>query len=168
MAGLVLIGAAVGGLASIVSWFSAKRGPEGVDTVPVDLSKYAGLWYEIARLPTSFQKGCTNTTAEYVNYGNKIRVINRCFRDGEQTTGKAWAYPTGNPGIFGVSFFPGIFGNYSVIRLSDTTSMVSNNKKTMLWILHRNSKMSETELADHLQFASERGYDVSKMLINSQ
>jgi len=50
-------------------------------TVPyVDLQKYAGLWYEIAKIPNRFQKKCAgHTTAEYtLRKDGKITVLNKC------------------------------------------------------------------------------------------
>ena len=52
-------------------------------TVPqVDLQRYAGLWYEIAKIPNRFQKKCAGrTTAEYtLRKDGKIKVVNRCIQ----------------------------------------------------------------------------------------
>ena len=60
----------------------------------VDLNRYTGLWYEIARLPHFFQRGCINSRAEYrLNQDGTVAVINRCERDGEppkRGPGCAW------------------------------------------------------------------------------
>lgn len=59
----------------------------------VDLKKYAGLWYETARTPNSFEdntprregerySACFNSTAEYELAGpDRIRIRNRCTRE---------------------------------------------------------------------------------------
>ena len=53
----------------------------------VDLQRYAGTWYEIARLPQWFQRGCYDSTATYsLNDDGTVKVINRCQREGEQTS----------------------------------------------------------------------------------
>ena len=55
-------------------------------TVPsVDLRKYSGVWYEIARLPNKFQKDCaSDVTADYtLQQDGKIKVVNRCREDGK-------------------------------------------------------------------------------------
>ena len=59
----------------------------------VDLEKYSGKWYEVASIPKNFQKGCSNTTAEYSRgkRGN-ITVINTCMVNGKQNRGKATAF----------------------------------------------------------------------------
>lgn len=52
----------------------------------VDLERYMGIWYEIAALPTSFEKGCTCTKAEYQLADDKsyVKVINSCMKKGKQ------------------------------------------------------------------------------------
>ena len=55
----------------------------------VDLDRYAGRWYEVARFPNSFQEDCTGeTVAEYERLSNgQIRVVNSCrHSDGAQFT----------------------------------------------------------------------------------
>lgn len=49
----------------------------------VDLGRYTGLWYEIAKIPNRFQKQCVRgTTAEYtLRDDGKITVVNRCFKE---------------------------------------------------------------------------------------
>ncbi|MGH9902673.1 MAG: lipocalin family protein, partial [Pyrinomonadaceae bacterium] len=54
----------------------------------VDLSRYAGLWYEIARLPNRFEEKCAgDVTAQYTLLGaDRLKVVNRCRkRDGRMT-----------------------------------------------------------------------------------
>jgi len=62
----------------------------------VDLNKYFGTWYEIARFPNRFQEGCVGTSAHYtLLQDGKIGVLNQCRKgslDGEISSakGKAW------------------------------------------------------------------------------
>src|SRR5919112_419129 len=62
---------------------------EPLRVVPaVDLSRYAGLWYEVARLPNRFEEKCAaDVTAEYTPRDDgRITVVNRCRkRDGRMT-----------------------------------------------------------------------------------
>jgi len=60
----------------------------------VDLSRYVGRWYEIARLPNGFQQKCADmVTANYtLRSDGKIEVINRCRKaSGEYATAKGKA-----------------------------------------------------------------------------
>jgi apolipoprotein D and lipocalin family protein len=67
----------------------------------VDLEKYSGVWYEIAAFPTRFEKGCSNTTAEYqISEKGHVIVINRCTRENKRTNikGKAFIVPNSSSG----------------------------------------------------------------------
>ena len=71
-------------LALTINIFSQQNPPKTVKYV--DLKKYAGLWYEIAKIPNSFQDHCVKgTTAKYVlKDDGEIVVINSCIdEDGE-------------------------------------------------------------------------------------
>ena len=71
-----------------------------LEVVPqVDLARYTGRWYEIATFPQRFQKGCTDSCAEYrLQDDGKIEVLNSCFRNGKVETakGKAWVADKSN------------------------------------------------------------------------
>ena len=71
---------------------TSNKSDEPVTVNSVDLNKYVGTWYEIAKIPNSFQKKCaSNTTATYIlrNDGN-IDVINRCIeKDGSISEGNS-------------------------------------------------------------------------------
>ena len=66
-----------------------RKVKEPLRVVPsVDLPRYAGLWYEVARLPNRFEEKCAgDVTAEYTPKGaDRLKVVNRCLkRDGERT-----------------------------------------------------------------------------------
>src|SRR5690348_15839064 len=56
----------------------------------VDLARYEGLWYEVARLPNRFEEKCAgDVTARYERLGDdRLKVVNRCRRH-DGTTAKA-------------------------------------------------------------------------------
>lgn len=121
----------------------------------VDLDRYLGKWYEIARFPFSIQEGCHATTATYsMRSDQKIDVLNECrmgaFDGGLSTAnGKAWVVDreTGAKLKVSFNFFMGLFGggDYWVIRLADdySYSVVSEPKGRYLWILSRTPEMSQ-------------------------
>lgn len=48
----------------------------------VDLSRYMGVWYEIAHLPVSFQEGCYATKATYtLRDDGVVEVLNTCNKN---------------------------------------------------------------------------------------
>ena len=49
---------------------------------PVDIKKFSGLWYEIARIENSFQTSCVASSVEYkLQVDNTYDVYNRCFEN---------------------------------------------------------------------------------------
>jgi apolipoprotein D and lipocalin family protein len=112
----------------------------------VDLERYSGLWYQVARYPNSFQrKECRLSTARYtLREDGRVEVRNDCWEDqvgGErnQTVG-AVARPVDETNSWlRVRFFR-IFGaDYLIIDL-DTDyrwAVVTTPDKKLLWILAR-------------------------------
>ena len=79
-----------------------------VQTVPfVDLNRYVGLWYEIARYTKWFERGLTDVTAKYLLAGDYIQVINSGYRKGKltTTTGKAYIVEGSGNAKLKVRFF---------------------------------------------------------------
>ena len=84
----------------------------------VDLSKYVGLWYEIASFPQRFQKDCKCTTAEYLQMPDStIKVINRCTKPDElsQIKGKAFVEPNSGNAKLKVQFFWPFKADYWIV-----------------------------------------------------
>jgi apolipoprotein D and lipocalin family protein len=130
-----------------------------VVTVPhLDLDRYAGKWYEIARYPNRFQKSCAgDVTAEYVlQPDGRIQVINQCRRaDGSvnRADGVARKANPSKPAsqlkvrfapAF-LSFIPAVWGDYWVIGLADDYrwAVVGDPSREYLWILSRTPSMSD-------------------------
>ena len=147
---LILIGLLLGATYSLAEDSSAKRPLEPVPSI--DLNRYIGTWYEIARLPNSFQEKCLgDVTANYsFNDDGTIRVINRCRKEnGEMTEaeGKARRLSMDEPNSklevrfapAWLSWLPFVWGNYWVIELAEDYSyaVVGEPKREYLWILSR-------------------------------
>ena len=153
-------------------------------TVPsVDLARYAGLWYEIARLPNRFQSDCTgNVTATYaIQEDGSIKVINRCLKiDGDTTSAEGVARrnddDTSNaklkvrfaPAI--LSFLPFVWGDYWVIGLAPDYSyaVIGEPTREYLWVLSRSPEMPEDLLNAVLERVKEQGYDLSSLVRTKQ
>ena len=77
----------------------------------VDLNRYLGIWYEIARFPNRFQEGCVASRATYTLLEDgKIGVLNQCYKGGlsgelSSATGKAWVVDKETNAKLKVSFF---------------------------------------------------------------
>lgn len=115
-------------------------------TKPVELNRYLGKWYEMARYENGFEKGCEGVTAEYKQGDyDLIEIINSC-REGtpkgelRASTGKAKITPDSNNTKLRVSFFgPFYVGDYWVLdRAEDYSwSIVGEPTGRYLWILTR-------------------------------
>jgi len=137
----------------------------------VDLEKYTGLWYEIARIPNRFQKQCAkNTTAEYsLREDGKIKVVNRCLKENgevDDITGIAKiADPVTNAKLkvsfvrfLGISLF---WADYWIIGLAEDYrwAIVGTPSRKYGWILAREPRLSPEVLSHINQKLSEQGYN---------
>jgi apolipoprotein D and lipocalin family protein len=105
-----------------------------LDVVPhVDLNRYVGRWYEIARLPNRFEKKCTDSvTAIYsVRTDGKIEVVNRCRKSsGDYTTakGKAKVVDKTTNAKLKVSYFWPFYGDYWILDLDENLRICSGGR----------------------------------------
>ncbi|MBN1480133.1 hypothetical protein EH223_19425 [candidate division KSB1 bacterium] len=150
----------------------AQHEQQTVKTVEfVDLDRYAGLWYEIAKIPNRFQKRCASgTTAEYKLIDNGyVQVINRCREaNGDQASikGRARVVDSRTNARLQVSFvrFFGknwFWGDYWIIGLDKNYqwAVVGHPDRTYGWILSRTPEMAESDLQSCYQILREQGYD---------
>ncbi|GAB3237026.1 lipocalin family protein [Hymenobacter seoulensis] len=142
----------------------------------VNLHKYSGLWYEVARLPTRFEKGCQHVTAQYKLQPNgKVKVVNTCHKESlngpaETVTGTARAVDKTNAKLK-VQFFWPFEGDYWVLDLdlSDYRyALVGEPGRKNLWILSRTPHM-ERSIRDRLvAHARELGFPVENLIFTPQ
>ena len=132
----------------------------------LDLARYAGRWYEIARYPTSFQRGLVGVTAEYsVRKDGKLKVLNGGFKGTlggkrSESTGKAWAPDPEHPERLKVQFFWPFKGDYWVIDLDPDYqwAMVGERSRNYLWILSRTPELSDETVEALMDSATALGY----------
>jgi apolipoprotein D and lipocalin family protein len=148
-----------------------SQAPETVASV--DLEKYAGLWYEYASFPARFQKGCTNTTAEYkISPKGYVIVINKCTREKDRTgiEGKAFVVPNSGNAKLKVQFFWPFRGDYWILDLAEDYSWaaVGSPKRNYLWILSRTPVIEEKLYNEITSRVAAKGFDISKLQKTSQ
>ena len=145
-------------------------GSEPETVASVDLERYAGRWYEYAKIPNRFQEQCArNTTADYAILENgRVEVVNRCVRsDGtvDEARGVARVVDPETNARLEVSFvrllgFNLFWGDYWIIGLGDDYeyAVVGTPDRKFGWLLTREPQIPET-LADEMFFVLEtRGY----------
>jgi apolipoprotein D and lipocalin family protein len=139
----------------------------------VDLNRYLGKWYEIARLPNSFQKNCFCSTAEYSIIDEEtIRVINSCRKDSvtgelDEVKGKAFIIPNSNNAKLKVQFFWPFKGDYWIIDLDEENysyAVVGHPNRKYLWILAREPKMKAETYNGLLEKIKANGFDIEKLI----
>lgn len=142
----------------------------------VDLDRYLGTWYEIARYPAPFQEGCVATSASYSpREGGGIRVVNRCLVesfDGElrEAEGRARIVDDATNAKLKVTFFWPFWGDYWVLGLGPEYewALVGEPGRKYLWILSRTRQMDPAVLDEIVSRLPALGYDAERLLITSQ
>ncbi|PSH03853.1 MAG: hypothetical protein CXZ00_09715 [Acidobacteria bacterium] len=163
-----LLGAAI---ASAAICAAAASRPV-LTTVPrVELSRYLGRWYEIARYPNRFEKQCDrDVEATYaLRKDGRISVLNTCVKkDGSRSEAKGWAKiaDTSTNAKLRVTFFWPFFGNYWVLDLGSDYeyAVVGEPSRKYLWILSRTPQMNDALYQQILSRLAARGYDANKLL----
>lgn len=151
--------------------FGCKQEP--LPTVAdVSLERYVGTWYEIARLPNSFEKGLKCITANYsLREDGKITVVNQGYKIDnpsklDRAEGVARVPDAAKPGELKVSFFWPFEGDYFIIELDEDYNfvLVGSPSRKYLWILSRSQTMDPTIYNGLTAKANGLGFDTSAMI----
>ena len=144
-------------------------GPK-VDNAPVaalDLSRYLGEWYEIARFDHSFERGVEQAKANYTqNADGTIKVVNSGIKDGKPKTAIGKGKMTDTPGLLRVSFFGPFYADYRVMLIDKDYShaLVGSGSADYLWILSRTPSLDGDAKVAILDEIHRRGYDAKKLI----
>lgn len=140
----------------------------------LDIPRFMGKWYEIARYEHSFEKGMTHVTAEYsLKPDGKIQVINKGIKNGKakEIVGKAkQPNPVEYPGRLKVSFFLWFYADYYILELDNDYqyAIIGSSSDKYLWILSRIPVLPKETLEKLLANIKQRGYDLSKLIFVEQ
>lgn len=161
-------------LGGCVSCFEVLFPP--LDTVAnVDVNRYTGKWYEIARYPNWFQSGCASSAAEYTaNDDGSIGVFNACLdADGGVNStiqGTARVVDTTTNAKLKVAF-PGVpfEGSYWIIQLGDDYeyAVVGEPTRLTLFILSRTPTLDQETLDTILAKLPDQGYDPARLIYDT-
>jgi apolipoprotein D and lipocalin family protein len=140
--------------------------PEGVRPVTdFELDRYLGIWYEIARLDHSFERGLTDVSATYSRRPDGgVDVLNRGYdaAKGRWKDARGRAYFLGSPeiGSLEVSFFGPFYGGYHVFALDPDYrwALVAGYSHDYLWILAREQQLPPAVLEDLLARVRQAGF----------
>ena len=143
----------------------------------LDLNRYLGTWYEIAKYPNRFQRACAgDTRAEYrLLPDGRVQVTNRCRNaDGGVDAAVGVARQIGaadSPKLkvrfapAWLSFLPAVWGDYWVIDLDPAYQLaaVSEPRRRYLWILARTPQVDPAAYAALLERLVRQGFDPAKL-----
>ena len=141
-----------------------------VDNAPIaalNLNRYLGEWYEIARFDHSFERGVEQAKANYTqNADGTIKVVNSGIKNGKPKTAVGKGKTTDTPGLLRVSFFGPFYADYRVMLIDKDYShaLVGSGSADYLWILSRTPEVPETAKSELLAEAQRRGYDTDKLI----
>ena len=142
----------------------------------VDLNRYVGQWYEIARYYHKFQKGCVGSKATYtLRDDGKITVVNECYDktfSGKLRTakGKSWVVDKNTNARLKVSFFWPFAGDYWIIDLGENYeyAVVGHPSRKYLWILARSRQLDEETLQQLVTTAEQLEFKTSELIFVDQ
>lgn len=159
--------------------------PQATDPAPVpleaiatlDVPRYMGTWYEIAKYPNWFQKKCvSNTSAQYTaEASGSLTVLNRCQKaDGSMSEALGAAKQVGSAtsaklevrfAPAWLSFLPFVWGNYWVIDLDEQYQLaaVSEPTRKYLWILSRTKTVDPKVYDALLQRLQQKGFNLNEI-----
>ncbi len=136
----------------------------------IDLDKYQGRWFEIARFDHPFERNLELVVASYdINPDGTIKVTNSGFnaKTGryKESIGRARTVK-GKKGELEVTFFLNFWSPYKIMELAPDYSyvMIGSDSDKYLWILSRTPKLDDKTIQTLLDAATQRGYDTEKLI----
>ncbi|MFK7944059.1 MAG: lipocalin family protein [Paracoccaceae bacterium] len=145
---------------------------------PVDLTRYQGLWYEIARFPNRFEEGCAGVTAEYtLNADGTIRVLNTCRQgsiDGPVSTAEGVAKSTNEDNdrlvVSFVPWLPFAKGDYWILDIDDAyeVAVIGTPSGSVGWVLARTPSLPSARLLAAYDVLQRNGYDINLIMQTDQ
>lgn len=178
---LILLGLAGAGAAALAARRACPR-PPIAPIERLDIARYLGDWYEIARFPNRFEKACAGAvTAHYEQRPDgTLTVLNRC-RDADgridEAEGQARLVGPADAATLKVrfapswlSFLPAVWGDYWVIDLDAdyTLAAVSEPRGEYLWILSRTPRVDAARLDALIGRLQRQGLDVARLRMTPQ
>ena len=144
----------------------------------VDLDRYIGKWYEIARMPQLYEKGCADVTATYTkNADGTIKVVNTCVKHKKSSKlkrktaeGIAVPVPGSNNSKLRVSFFKPFYGDYWIFALGShyEYALVGSPDYKALWVLSRTPSLDSTTYQRLVAYAEQLGFPGEKLMVTEQ
>lgn len=148
----------------------------------LDVPRYMGTWYEIAKYPNWFQKKCVaDTQADYqLQADGHVEVINRCRLETgviDKAIGEARQIGLPTSPKLQVRFAPSwlsmfgfVWGDYWVVDLDKAYQLVavSEPKRQYLWVLSRTPKVAPSDYQTLMSRLQAQGFDLNRLELTKQ
>lgn len=153
-----------------------QKHAQAINTLPmphVELSRYLGTWYEIARLPNPFERGLSRVTANYSLASNgRLHIFNEgYYSNGEKESINGQGYMPNklNQGHLRISFvapYRWFYSSYNILYVNAdyTLALVSGSNRDYLWLLSRSPEISEADKQTLLAIARARGFKTDALI----
>ena len=176
---LLIAAAAVAAGTAATYWLRRPKAKphDPLPTAPlVDLNQYMGEWFEVARLPVSYEENCVGTKAVYtMQPDGSVRIINTCHKGGldgplKIAKGRATVADRQSKSKLKVSFFWPFTGDYYILEVGNgyEYALVGDPSREHLWVLSRTPQM-ELQLLHNLVGKAQRlGFDTGRLIYTVQ
>lgn len=133
----------------------------------LDLNRFMGRWYEIARFDHKFERDMQQVTTMYAIEGDgKVKVINQGLKDDKWKTSEGKGKLTTTPGLLRVSFWGPFYSDYRVLMLAPDYSyaLIGGEDDSYLWLLSRTPQLPQDVRDLLLREAQRRGYNTNNLI----
>ncbi len=166
----------MGNIFSFLSSLFGRGGKVTVDNSTVrslDLERFMGRWYELARYDHSFERGMSHVSAMYMmTDSGKVLLVNEGVRNGKKRSirGRAKQPDASQPGRLKVAFFLWFYSDYYVMDIDPDYryALVGSSSDKYLWILSRERTITDVVKGELLSKLRARGYDTDKLIFVDQ
>jgi len=154
---------------------ATQAGADPTPVKPVDPQRYAGRWYEVARLPNKIQSDCAAGTSDWYRHPDGgFDVVQTCYVGSPNGTEKVWRgfgriIDAVTNSKFRIGFFGGLVQkDYWVIDRADDYSwcLLSMPNPKFLWIMSREPNLSDAQKQALVAHARGLGFDTSKLVFD--
>lgn len=161
-----------GAIAGAILGYLMRRRPAPINVErKIDLNRYQGKWYEIAAIPSKFEKGCTNVTSEYsLQKDGTFKIVSECrvIESGnlKKSFGKATLKDPGTNSKFKMKSRGPFKRDYQILSVGNEYeyALAGDQSRTRLWILSRKPVLAKNVVDQLIDKAKNEGFDIGKIV----